>query len=48
MEEVIAWQNLPLDSAYPVLLLDCILVKVRKDKRAIGKSVSLALAITSS
>jgi putative transposase len=47
MEEVIVWQNRPLDSVYPVLFLDCIVVKVREDKRIINKSVFLALAINS-
>lgn len=47
MEEVIAWQNRPLDSVYPVLFLDCIVVKVREDKRVTNKSVFLALAINS-
>lgn len=45
MEEVVTWQNRPLDSIYPVLFLDCIVVKVREDKRVINKSVFLALAI---
>ena len=45
MEDVITWQNRPLDSVYPVLFLDCIVVKVREDKRVISKSVYLALAI---
>lgn len=45
MEEVVSWQNRPLDSIYPVLFLDCIVVKVREDKRVINKSVFLALAI---
>jgi transposase-like protein len=47
MEEVIAWQNRPLDFLYPVLFLDCIVVKVREDKRVISKSVFVALAINS-
>ena len=45
MEEVITWQNRPLDSVYPPLFLDCIVVKVRADKRVINKSVYLVLAI---
>jgi|GEM_PF-1853337 len=45
MEEVITWQNWPLDSVYPPLFLGCIVVKVREDKRVINKSVYLALAI---
>ena len=47
MEEVIAWQNRPLESVYPVLFWDCIVVKVREDKRFINKSIFLALAINS-
>lgn len=47
MEEVIAWQNRPLDSVYPVLYLDCIVVKVRENKRVMNKSIFLALAINS-
>jgi len=45
MDEVIAWQNRPLDSVYPILFLDCIVIKVRENKRVINKSVFLALAI---
>jgi putative transposase len=47
MDEVISWQNRPLDSVYPVLYLDCIVVKVRENKRVINKSIFLALAINS-
>jgi putative transposase len=47
MEEVIAWQNRPLDHVYPVIFLDCIVIKVRENKRVINKSVFLALAINS-
>ncbi len=45
MEEVVAWQNRPLDSVYPVLYLDCIVVKVRENKRVMNKSIFVALAI---
>ena len=47
MDEVITWQNRPLDSVYPVLFLDCIVIKVRENKRVINKAVFLALAINS-
>src|SRR5471030_1805254 len=33
IDEVIAWQNRPLDKVYPVLYLDCIVVKCHQDKR---------------
>ena len=30
LDEVIAWQNRPLDSIYPILYLDCLVVKVKE------------------
>ncbi|WP_336194035.1 IS256 family transposase [Providencia stuartii] len=44
-EQVQEWQNRPLESLYPIVYLDCIVVKVRHDGRVINKSVFLALAI---
>jgi putative transposase len=46
--EVRTWQSRPLDSIYPIVYLDCIVVKVHQDKRVINKSVYLALAINTS
>ncbi len=46
MEQVIEWQNRPLDAIYPILYLDCIVLKVRPDKRVINTSVYLALGVT--
>jgi len=34
-----------LDAVYPILYLDCIVVKVRQDKRVINKSICLALGV---
>lgn len=45
LEEVQAWQNRPLDAVYPILYLDCIVVKCHQDKRVINKAIYLALAI---
>lgn len=45
IEEVIAWQNRPLDALYPIVYLDCLVVKVQQDQRVIDKSVYLALGI---
>ena len=45
IEEVKLWQGRPLERIYPVLFLDCIVVKVHQDRRVINKSVYLALAI---
>jgi len=44
-EQVVAWQNRPLDELYPIVYLDCIVVKVHEDNRIINKSVYLALGI---
>lgn len=45
IEQVIEWQSRPLDAIYPIVYLDCIVVKVRQDKRVINKSVYLALGV---
>jgi len=46
LEEVEQWQNRPLESVYPIIYLDCIVVKVHQDKRVIKKAVYLALGVT--
>jgi transposase-like protein len=45
IEQVVEWQSRPLDAIYPIVYLDCIVVKVRQDKRVINKSIYLALGI---
>ncbi|WP_233215009.1 IS256 family transposase, partial [Spiroplasma endosymbiont of Danaus chrysippus] len=45
IDDVKAWQNRPLDSVYPIIYFDCIVVKVRQDKRIINKSVYIALGV---
>lgn len=45
MDEVEEWQNRPLDAVYPIVYLDCLVVKVRQDKRVVNKSVYLAVGI---
>lgn len=45
MEQVIEWQSRPLDAVYPIVYLDCIVIKIRQDKRVINKSIYLALGI---
>ena len=44
-EQVVEWQNRPLENLYPIIYLDCIAVKVKQDGSIINKSVFLALAI---
>ena len=45
LEKVIEWQSRPLDAVYPILYLDCIVVKIRQDKRVINKAVYVALGV---
>ena len=45
IEQVIEWQARPLESIYPIVYLDCIVIKIRQDKRVINKAVYLALGV---
>ncbi len=45
IDDVIEWQARPLDSIYPIVYLDCIVLKIRQDKRVINKAVYLALGV---
>lgn len=45
IEEVHAWQERPLDALYPIVYLDCLMVKVQQDRKVINKAVYLALGI---
>lgn len=45
IEQVIEWQVRPLDAIYPIVYLDCIVVKIRQDKQVINKAVYLALGV---
>ena len=45
IEQVVAWQSRPLDAIYPIVYLDCIVVKIRQDRQVINKSVYLALGV---
>lgn len=45
IEQVIEWQSRVLDRVYPIVYLDCIVVKVRQDKRVINKAIYLALGV---
>ena len=46
LDEVLTWQNRPLESLYPILYLDGLVVKVHQDKRVIKKTVYVALGVT--
>ena len=45
LEEVREWQNRPLEAIYPIVWLDAIAVKVRKDSRVAPMSVHIALGV---
>lgn len=44
-EEVVLWQNRPLDEIWPIIYLDAIRIKVRQDNRVINKAVYLAVGV---
>ena len=45
IDQVVEWQNRPLDAIYPIVYLECIVLKVRQDSRVINRAVFLALGI---
>jgi putative transposase len=46
MEEVRQWQNRPLEALYPILYVDCLVVKVRENQRVKNLAVYLVLGVT--
>jgi putative transposase len=46
MEDVVAWQNRPLDPVYPIVYLDALVVKVRDQGVVRNKSIYLAIGVT--
>lgn len=45
IHEVKAWQSRPLDALYPIVYLDCLVVKVKQDHKIINKAMYLALGV---
>lgn len=45
IEQVVEWQSRPLDAIYPIVYLDCIVLKIRQDKQVINKAIYLALGV---
>jgi transposase-like protein len=45
IDQVIEWQARPLEAIYPIVYLDCIVLKIRQDKRVINKAIYLALGV---
>ena len=46
IDQVVEWQNRPLDAIYPIVYLDCIVLKVQQDSRVINKAVSWLWVLT--
>ncbi len=44
-QDVIAWQNRPLDSVYPIVWMDGIIFKVRENSRVIEKTIYIAIGL---
>jgi putative transposase len=45
IDEVKQWQNRPLSAVYPIVYLDCLVVKVRDSGRVINKALYFALGV---
>ena len=37
LEQITAWQSRPLDAVYPIVYLDCIVVKIRDNMRVVNR-----------
>ena len=46
MEEVKAWQSRPLDTVYPIMYLDALVVKIRENGHVRNKAIYVAIGIT--
>jgi len=45
IEQVTEWQSRPLDTIYPIVYLDCIVLKICQDKQAHGAQLSEVCAV---
>lgn len=45
LEQVREWQSRSLDEVYRIVYFDCLVVKIRQDKRVIKKAIYLALGV---
>jgi len=45
VDDIRLWQNRALDALYPIVYVDCMVVKVQENKQVINKSVYLVLGI---
>ena len=45
-DQITQWQNEPLQPVYPIVYLDCIVLKIRHNQQVIKKSLYLALGVS--
>ena len=45
IDELTEWQNRPLGAIYPIVYLDCIVLKVGEHQRTVNKSIYIALGV---
>ena len=45
VDEVRAWQSRPLERVYPILYLDCIMVKIRDSAHILNKAIYLVIGV---
>ncbi len=45
LDEVRQWQSRPLEALYPIVYVDCLVVKVRENQRIINRALYLALGV---
>jgi putative transposase len=45
LEQITTWQSRPLEAVYPIVYLDCIVIKIRDNLRVVNKSIYLALGV---
>ena len=45
IDQVTVWQSRPLETVYPIVYLDCLVVKVHQDKQVINRAIYLALGV---
>ena len=45
-EDIVSWQNRPLNSVYLIVWMDCIVFKVRENNKVVNKAVYLAVGLS--
>ena len=45
LEQITIWQSRALDSIYPIVYLDCIVIKIRENQTVVNKAIYVALGV---